>query len=99
MRLGDSDAYRLQFAAIAAEFAGAGAFGQLIEDVPGQKFGGGVATLEFGHVVEIAIIQCRHHGLERIMGATDVDDDAVAIDQTARSAAAALLPELAAKVS
>ena len=47
----------------------------------GEKFGGGVAALEFGHVVEIAIVQRRQHGLQRVMRAADVDDDAVAIER------------------
>ena len=81
MRLGEGDAYRLELAAVAAELTGAGVLGQTIEDMLREKFGGGVAALEFGHVVEVAIVQRRHHGLERVMRAADVDDDTVAIER------------------
>jgi hypothetical protein len=81
MRLGERDAYRLELAANTAERAGAGVFCQSLENMPGQKFGRGVVALEFRHVVEIAIIQRRHDGLERIVRAADVDDDAVGIER------------------
>ena len=54
MRLGDGDADGLELAAGAAELAGAGGLRQLVENVLGQKFGGGVAALEFRQVVEVA---------------------------------------------
>ena len=38
-------------------------------------------ALEFGHFVEIAIVQRRHHRLERVMRAADVDDDTVVIER------------------
>jgi len=48
MRLRERDAYRLELAAIAAKLAGAGVFGQPLENMPGEKFGGGVAALNSG---------------------------------------------------
>ena len=47
----------------------------------GEKFGRGVAPLEFGYLVEIAIVQRRRYGLERVMRATDVDDDTIVIER------------------
>ena len=53
MRFGKGHAYGFEFAAIATEFAGAGGFGQLIENILGQEFGRGVGALELRQVVEI----------------------------------------------
>src|SRR5439155_19880799 len=67
MRLGESDAYRLELAATAAELAGARIFGQLLENILCEKFGSGVAAFEFRYFVEIAIVQRGDNGLERLM--------------------------------
>ncbi len=54
---------------------------RLIENVLGEKFSGRVAALEVRHVVEIAIVQGAQYGLERVVGAADVDHDPVAVER------------------
>src|SRR5450755_4566739 len=81
MGLRDGDADRLKFAAVAAELAGAGAFGQTIENMLGEKFCGRIAAREVRHVVEIAIVEGPQYGLERVMGAANVDHDPVAVER------------------
>ena len=39
------------------------------------------ALQQCGHVVQIAVVQRWHHGLELVMGAADVDDDTVAVER------------------
>ena len=46
----------------------------------GEKFGGGVSSLERGHLVEVAVVHVREHGPQRIRRPADVHDDAVRID-------------------
>src|SRR5216683_1877479 len=56
VRFRDRDADRMQLARLAAERAAARRRGELVEDVSGQEFGGGVDALELRDLVEVAIV-------------------------------------------
>src|ERR1700688_1272853 len=53
MRLRERDADRLDFPAVATKLTGAGVPGERVVDMLGEKFGGGVAALELGNLVEV----------------------------------------------
>src|SRR6185369_13468197 len=80
VRLGERDAQGLELPSGTAELAGAGRLCQTVEDMFGQKFRRGVATLEFGHVVEIAVVEWRQDRLERIVCAADIDHNSIVVE-------------------
>ena len=47
----------------------------------GQKFGRRVAALQFRYFIQVAIVERSQHGLQRLMGAADVDDDAIGVER------------------
>jgi len=79
MRLAERNADRLQFAAGTAKLVRACCLRKLIADVFGQKFGCGVDPFELAQLIEIAIVQWGEGGLQRLVGAADIDDDTVRI--------------------
>jgi len=81
MGFGERDAYRLELAPGAAQFAGAGRPGQSVENILAHKFGRGVDALEFGHLIEIAIVQRRQYRSKRVMRTADVDHDSIGIER------------------
>ena|SRR4029079_7007333 len=80
MRFRERDSYRFYFAAGAAELVGACGLRELVENVFGEEFGCGVHALEFGQLIEIAIVERRQGCLQRLMRAANIDDDSVRIE-------------------
>ena len=66
---------------VPAEIALAGMVREAVEDVFGQKFGGGVFVFERRHVIEVFVVQRLQHLFQRIKCAADIDHDAVAIER------------------
>src|SRR6266568_6160595 len=64
----------------AAELARARRTREVLEEMPGQKFGGGVNALELRQLVELAIVERDERLFEHFVGARDVDDDAMGVE-------------------
>jgi len=81
VRFRKCDTDYLELAAVAAEPALTCGTSKAVENMLGKKFGSSVLAPEFGHVVEIAIIErCQGH-LERLVRAADINDNAVRIER------------------
>ena len=80
MRFRDRDAERLELPAVASEIARARVVCDAIEDVFGEKFGGRVDALELGYLIKVAVVQRLEHHFQDIVGAADIDDDAVTVE-------------------
>ena len=51
-----------------------------VEQIFGQEFGRGVDALELRQVVEVVVVERHQRLLQHLVGAGDVDDDAVLIE-------------------
>src|SRR5665213_1862067 len=51
-----------------------------IDDVFGEEFGGGVDALELSNLVEVLVVQRLEYFLQHVMGAADVDHNAVGVE-------------------
>src|SRR5262249_57161709 len=76
-RFRNGHADRFELAAVATELARARRAREVIEEMPGQEFGGGVGTLELRQLVEVAIVERGERFLEQVVGTGEVDDEAV----------------------
>ncbi len=54
--------------------------GHAIEYMPGEEFGRRIDAGEVGRLVEIAVVERREDGFERVMRAADIDHDSVRIE-------------------
>ena len=81
MRFRDRDADRLQRLAVAAELARRARRRPDGRGCGGQELGRRVATGEVGNGIEVLVVQRAEDRLQHLVGAADVDHDAVVVER------------------